>query len=295
MNIRHAEPEPLGHEPLLLGEGPSWDAESRTLGLVDIDGRAFLTVSDDGVTHAPTPDFVGCAVPWASGLWLAAIGTDVVGLSPNGQHTPFARLPGDPVRHRANDGKSDPAGRFWVGVMARNAAPGAGRLCVVHGDGRTETVLEGLTIPNGLGWSPDGSVMYVTDTAQGTISAYDFDAGGGTLARPRPLIRIDPRLGGPDGLTVDTEGHVWTALWDGGAVLRIAPDGAVVGVVELPVPRVTSCCFAGPDLTDLIVTTASVALDEETLRRYPRSGSTFRVQMNIQGLPPVRFRGGQSG
>ncbi|WP_327673280.1 SMP-30/gluconolactonase/LRE family protein [Kitasatospora sp. NBC_00458] len=291
MKIRHDEPEPLDHTPLLLGEGPAWDAGSATLGLVDIVGRAFLTVSGDDVTRTPTEDAIGCAVPWAPGRWLAAVGTDVVALTPHGGGTGFARLPGDPATMRANDGKCDPAGRLWVGVMARDAADRAGSLCVVHGDGRVETVLTGLTIPNGLGWSPDGTVMYVTDTARGTITAYDFDVREGRLTDPRVLTAVDPRFGGPDGLTVDAEGHVWTALWDGGAVLRIAPDGALVGVVELPVARLTSCCFAGPDLTDLIVTTARVALDGPTLRRYPESGRTYRVRTDVRGLPATRFAG----
>ncbi|MEY9894129.1 sugar lactone lactonase YvrE [Catenulispora sp. MAP12-49] len=290
MKIRHSDPEPLGHERLLLGEGPAYDVETGTLGLVDIDGRAFLTVTDQVTTRASTSDEIGCAVPWDDNLWLAAIGNKVVGLTPDGRRTVFATLPGDPAR-RANDGKCDPAGRFWVGVMDRDAAPGAASLCAVNPDGQVATVLDGLTIPNGLGWSPDGAVMYVTDTAPGTITAYDFEPDTGTLTEPRTLITIDPRFGGPDGLTVDADGHVWTALWDGGAVLRIAADGAVVGVVELPVPRLASCCFAGPDLTDLIVTTASVALDQETLRRYPESGTTYRMRTDIRGLPSTRFGG----
>lgn len=289
MKIRHSDPEPLGHELLLLGEGPAYDAATGTLGLVDIDGRAFLTVTDQAITRASTGDEIGCAVPWGSELWLAAIGTQVVGLTPEGRRTAFATLPGDPKAFRANDGKCDPAGRFWVGVMARDAARWAAVLCVVNTNGRVDTVLTGLTIPNGLGWSPDGTVMYVTDTGPGKITAYDFDPDSGRLTNPRTLITIDPRLGGPDGLTVDAEGHVWTALWDGGAVLRISPDGALVGVIELPVPRLASCCFAGPDLTELIVTTASVALDDETLRRYPMSGTTFRMHTDIQGLSSTRF------
>jgi sugar lactone lactonase YvrE len=289
MKVRHVAP--LAHEPLLLGEGPAWDAATETLSLVDIDGRKFITISDRGVTCAPTDDFIGCAVPWTAGRWLAAIGTQVAGLAADGATTPFATLPGEAARYRANDGKCDPAGRLWVGVMSRDAAAGAGSLCVVHGDGRVETALSGLTIPNGLGWSPDAATMYVTDTAPGTITAYDFDAATGAITRPRTLISIDQSRGGPDGLAVDAEGYVWSALWDGGAVLRIAPDGIAVAEVKLPARRLTSCCFAGRDLTDLIVTTASIGLDGPALRRYPSSGSTFRLSASTQGLPATRFRG----
>ncbi|WP_051970401.1 SMP-30/gluconolactonase/LRE family protein [Kitasatospora azatica] len=289
MKIRHDDPEPLDHEPLLLGEGPSWDAESATLSLVDIAGRALLIVTDQGTTRIPVADDIGCAVPWRTDQWLAAVGTDLLAVSRDGSVGEVAKLPADPATHRANDGKCDPAGRLWVGVMARDAAAGAGLLCVAREHGRVETVLTGLTIPNGLGWSPDGTVMYVTDSVPGTITAYDFDPGSGRLGESRTLITIDPRLGAPDGLTVDAEGHLWTALWDGGAVLRFAPDGALVGVLELPVARLTSCCFAGPDLTELIVTTASIGLDQEALGRYPASGSTYRVRTGIRGLPASRL------
>ena len=289
MKVRYDAP--LAHGPLLLGEGPAWDAETGTLSLVDIDGRRFVTISGHEITSAPTDDFLGCAVPWTAGRWLAAIGTQVAGLTADGATTPFATLPGDAARYRANDGKCDPAGRLWVGVMARNAAAGAGSLCVVHGDGRVETALSGLTIPNGLGWSPDATIMYVTDTATGTITAYDFDAPAGTICRPRTLVRVNQTRGGPDGLAVDAAGYVWSALWDGGTVLRIAPDGTVVAEVGMPVRRLTSCCFAGPDLTDLIVTTASIGLDVPALRRYPSSGSTFRLGVSTRGLPATRFRG----
>ncbi|MEY9892485.1 sugar lactone lactonase YvrE [Catenulispora sp. MAP12-49] len=291
MKIWHDDPQPLAHEPLLLGEGPAWDAETGTLSLVDIDGRAFVTIAERRITRTTTHDMIGCAVPWTSQLWLAAAGTKVLGLAPDGGTVAFATLPGNASLYRANDGKCDPAGRFWVGVMARDASAGCGTLCVVDGDGDVRTMLSGLTIPNGLGWSPDGSTMYVTDTAPGTITAYDFAITTGALTNPRTLITIDPRFGGPDGLTVDTDGHVWSALWDGGAVLRIAPDGAVVAVVELPVPRLASCCFAGPDLTELIVTSASVALEPDVLHRYPLSGSSFRLRTDFQGLAATRFQG----
>ena len=125
----------LEHEPLLLGESPAWDAHTATLSLVDIDGRALLTQTDKGFTRTPTSDYIGCAVPWAPGPHLAAVGTEILGLTAEGSTVPVARLPGDPATYRANDGKCDPAGRFWVGVMARDAAPAAGSVCVVHGDG----------------------------------------------------------------------------------------------------------------------------------------------------------------
>jgi sugar lactone lactonase YvrE len=290
MKIWHSAADTLAHDPLLLGEGPRWDAATGTLSLVGIDDRLFGTVGDDdAVSFTPVPDFLGSAVPWRDGLWLAAYGTTLAGLTRAGDLFPFAELPLDAVRLRANDGACDPAGRFWVGVMDRGAAAGAGSLWVVRPDGSTAQVLDGMTIPNGLGWSPDGTVMYVTDTHTGTITGYAFDPDSGTLGQVRTVIRTDPRLGGPDGLAVDAQGSVWTAVWDGGVVLRHAPDGGLTGVVEVPVPRPTSCAFAGHDLRDLVVTTASVALDDQQLARHPMSGRTLRMRVDAEGLPSTRF------
>jgi sugar lactone lactonase YvrE len=291
LTLIDAEFELLDHLPLLLGEGPAWDAETSTLSLVDIDGRGFLTSTPDGTTRAPTSDMIGCAVPWASGVWLAAVGTDLIALRPDGASAAYASLPDDPSTHRANDGKCDPAGRLWVGVMARDAARGAGSLYVVHADGLIQRALGGMTIPNGLGWSPDGATMYVTDTGSGTITAYDFDVEAATISAPRVLTTFEASEGGPDGLCVDAEGQVWTALWDGGGVARIAPDGARTGMLRLPVTRTTSCCFAGPELTELVVTSAHIGLDAQTLRSHPLSGATFKVRAGVAGLPAARFAG----
>ena len=291
MTLIDAEPEVLDHPPLLLGEGPAWDAETSTLSLVDIDGCGFLTQTPHGTTRASTSDMIGCAVPWKAGVWLAAVGTELIGVGADGVSTAFATLPENPSTHRANDGKCDPAGRLWVGVMGRPAAAGTGSLYVVEGDGSVRRVLDGMTIPNGLGWSPDGTIMYITDTGPGTITAYDFDVETATISAPRVLKKFESGSGGPDGLCVDAEGHVWTALWDGGGVARIAPDGTQTAMLGLPVPRTTSCCFAGPELTDLIVTSAHIGLDEQTLQRHPLSGATFKVRTGVAGLPTVRFAG----
>jgi sugar lactone lactonase YvrE len=295
LTLIDAEPELLDHAPLLLGEGPAWDAETSTLSLVDIDGRGFLTHTPQGTTRARTSDMIGCAVPWETGVWLAAVGTDLIGLRPDGTSAPFATLPEDPSTHRANDGKCDPAGRLWVGVMDRGAAPGEGSLYVVDGDGGVRRVLDGMTIPNGLGWSPDGAVMYVTDTGSGTITAYDFGVEAATVSAPRVLKKFETGDGGPDGLCVDAEGQVWTALWDGGGVARIGPDGAETAMLRLPVPRTTSCCFAGPELADLIVTSAHIGLDAQTLQRHPYSGASFKVRTGVTGLPATRFAGTMPG
>ncbi|MFJ5879974.1 SMP-30/gluconolactonase/LRE family protein [Kitasatospora cineracea] len=290
MKIWHSRPTLLDHPPLLLAEGPCWDAATGTLSLVGIDDALFGTVRDGGeVSFAPVPDFLGCAVPWQDGLWLGAYGSTVAALGPAGPLGTFAELPLDAMQFRANDGACDPAGRFWVGTLARTSPAGRGALWVVLPDGSVHRALDGLAIPNGLGWSPDGTVMYVTDSLAGTITGYEFDPGSTGLGEVRSVIRVDPALGAPDGLAVDATGQLWTAIWDGGAVLRHTPDGALSGVLEFPVSRPTSCAFTGPGLDELVVTSASVALPAEELARSPLAGRTFRLTTDVQGLPVTRF------
>ncbi|MBD0737841.1 SMP-30/gluconolactonase/LRE family protein [Streptomyces sp. CBMA29] len=289
MKIWHSGIDAFDHDPLLLGEGPRWDTATATLSLVGIDDQVFGTLTDDGVALSAVPDFLGSAVPWHDGLWLGAYGTSLAGITGAGDLIPFTALPVDPTLYRANDGACDPAGRFWLGVMDRHAAVGAGSLWVVRPDGSAEQVLDGMTIPNGLGWSPDGTVMYVTDTHAGTITGHVFDVDSGSLGEVRSVIRTDGRLGGPDGLAVDAEGAVWTAIWDGGAILRYAPDGALTGVLDVPVPRPTACAFTGPGLRDLVITSAAVGLSADERARYPMSGRTLRMRVDAEGLPSTRF------
>ncbi|MFJ8045722.1 SMP-30/gluconolactonase/LRE family protein [Kitasatospora sp. NPDC096147] len=291
MKIWHTEPTLLDHPALLLGEGPSWDDATGTLALVGIDDRLFGVADGDTVAFSAVPDFLGCAVPWQDGRWLGAYGTTVAALTAGGTPQVFARIPLDPAVVRANDGKCDPSGRFWVGVMSRRAEAGQGSLWVVEPDGSVRQALGGLTVPNGLGWSPDGTVMYVTDSLAGTVTGYAYDDRTGTLGEPRSVIFLDPRLGVPDGLAVDAAGALWTAVWDGGAVLRHSPDGALTGVLEFPVSRPTSCAFTGGALDELVVTSAAVALSPEELARSPLAGRTFRLRVDAEGLPAVRFAG----
>ena len=157
---------------------------------------------------------------------------------------------------RMNDGACDPQGRFWAGTMAYDESPGAGALYRLELDGSCTTVLTGLTISNGIGWSPDGSTMYLNDSGTGCVDAFRFDGATGAISDRRTLVRSDQPGVVPDGLTVDEEGGIWVALWGGGAVNRYAPDGSLLASVELPVERPTSCAFGGPDRATLFITTA---------------------------------------
>jgi sugar lactone lactonase YvrE len=175
--------------------------------------------------------------------------------------------------------------------MALDAAPGAGTLLRVDPDLGVSTHLAGLTIPNGLGWSPDGRTMYFIDSTWLEVRAYQYDPAAGTLGEGRALVRFPDDGSVPDGMTLDQEGHLWICRWGGSCVDRVTPDGSVVDRIELPVTRVTSCTFGGADLGDLYITTARGDADAADLAREPRAGGLFRCRPGVRGLPPARFAG----
>jgi len=276
-----------------LGEGPVWDAARGVLWWVDI--PAGLVHRFAPWTGADRTLAVGSAIGALAlrrdGTLLVALADGLAQLDPDGGR-PESLLPlvTDGGRLRCNDGKCDPAGRFWVGRMATDAAAGAGALLRVDPDLAVTTSLTGLTIPNGLGWSPDGSRMYFVDSTWGEVREHPFDAATGTMGAGRTFVRFPEDGSVPDGLTVDAEGHLWIARWGAGCVVRVAPDGSVVDRVDLPVSRVTSCTFGGEDLGDLYVTTAR-GDEPADLAREPLAGGLFRCRPGVRGVLPVPFAG----
>jgi sugar lactone lactonase YvrE len=190
-----------------------------------------------------------------------------------------------------NDGKCDPAGRFWAGTKDIEGHRPFGSLYRLEPDHTLVRVLTDVTISNGLGWSPDHETMYYIDSPTHRIDMFDFEVETGSVSNRRSLVELSRAWGLPDGMTVDEEGFLWVAFWDGSAVRRIAPDGRVASVVELPVSRVTSCAFGGDDLADLYVTTARNGLSEAELRSQPSAGGLFRLHPPVRGLPPHAFAG----
>lgn len=277
-----------------LGEGPHWDAARGELVWVDILAPALIVsdVESGQSTVTPLEDIVGVAVPRTRGGTLLAMKNGIKVLDPEtGALTLFADPEADRPGNRLNDGKCDAMGRFWVGSLALNATPDCGALWRIDPDGRATRMADGIHVSNGLGWSPDNRTFYFTDTGRRTIFAYDFDLESGAIANRRRFAIVDEASGTPDGLTVDSEGFVWSAHWDGWCVTRYDPSGAVERVIHLPVPRPTSVMFGGPDLTTLYVTSARIRLSAEQLRNAPLSGSVLAVATNIRGLPEHRFAG----
>jgi sugar lactone lactonase YvrE len=278
-----------------VGESPVWDPTRAVLWWVDI--PAGLVHRFDPRTGADRTLAVGSAVGAVAlrrdGTLLAALADGLAALDPDsGQAGILVRLaPGGGPPLRCNDGKCDPAGRFWVGRMAYDAAGGAGSLLRVDARGSVLTRLEGLTIPNGLGWSADGRRMYFLDSAWCEVREYSYDPATGAMGDGRTLARFADDGSVPDGLTVDEEGYLWVARWGAGCVVRVAPDGSIAGQVDLPVSQVSSCTFGGDDLGDLYITTAREDFGPADLAREPHAGGLFRCRPGVHGLPAVPFEG----
>ncbi|RSO09530.1 calcium-binding protein [Streptomyces sp. WAC 05379] len=268
-----------------LGEGPTWDARSGRLLWIDILGARIHTYDPVSGRRSvrTTPQHVGAVKPRAGGGLVLNL-RDGVGLLDADDS--FRWLHHEPVPgRRANDAAVAPDGSLWAGTMRYDEAPGGGSLSRVTGDGSVDLVLDDVAVSNGTGWSPDGSLMYYIDSPTRRIDV--FDHADGRVGDRRPFAEIEDGAGFPDGLTVDAEGCVWVALWDGSAVRRYTPAGELDRVIELPVPRVTACAFAGPDLTDLYITTARVGLKSP----LPLSGSLLVVPGAGKGLTQPAFEG----
>lgn len=198
----------------------------------------------------------------ASGCVLAELGD------------PEAQIP----TNRFNDGKCDPAGRFWVGSLAFNLERGAGSLYRVDPDGTSVTVERNLTLPNGMSWSPDGRTMYLVETAERCVYAYDFDPDTGKIDGRRILIRFgDDCLGNPDGMDIDRDGNLWIAMWDGWSVRQYSPDGGLLSERTVPFPRPTSCLCIGGERERVIVTSARIRVSDDLLQTYHNAGAVIEL------------------
>jgi sugar lactone lactonase YvrE len=276
----------------ILGEGPVWDVREQALYWVDIRGPALrrLDGASATVTSWPMPEMIGSMAVREAGGVLVALRSALMFFDPASGRldrvaAPEAHLEG----HRFNDGKCDRQGRFWVGTMHDVTRDPVGTLYRL--DARGCVPMErGIRIPNSLCWSPDGRTMYFADSLLRTVFAYTFDPDSGELGARRVFAKVDaPAI--PDGATVDRDGFVWCAHYDGWRVVRFAPDGRIDRVIELPVQRPTSCQFGGPELSRLYITTARQKLTPQELAGQPLAGALLALDVDVAGLPETRFAG----
>ena len=278
-----------------LGEGPLWDGDQQVLYWVDILNHrvhVFEPSSGDDC-HWDVGDMGSAMALMQGNKLLVAMGNRIASLDlSSGAVETLHTVEFDAPGTRFNDGKCDPQGRFWIGSMSPEN-PGHAALYRYDPNGSMRTMVTELTISNGLGWSPDGGTFYLTDSPQRKIFAYRFDGATGEISDRTVAIDLgnEAEAVEPDGLTIDAEGNIWTALWDGGCLACFNPTGEALGRVKLPVPRPTCPTFGGPNLSTLYVTTASVGLSQKEIQKGFYSGDIFAIEPPAPGLPLYRFGG----
>jgi sugar lactone lactonase YvrE len=277
-----------------LGEGPVWDGAHGLLYWVDIPLRAVHRLDPvTGVDESVTVDRpVGAlALRAAGGLVLAWEDGFATTDGWSAEPSVVVHIVHGAVPARFNDGKCDPAGRFWAGSMAHDERRGAGALYRLDPDHSVNRMLEGVGISNGLAWSVDGRTMFYIDTLTHGLDAFDFDLETGAISGRRRVVDVPASRGGPDGMTIDTDGCLWVALWGGSAVHRYTPAGRLDRVVPVPVTRVTSCTFGGPNLDQLYITTARHNAVEPVPPPEKYAGAVFVHEPGVTGHPAARFAG----
>ncbi len=275
-----------------LGECPVWDADRQQLYWVDVYNHRVhqfdpATGSD---IHFDTGDVVSAIALAGNDRLLIALGDRIAFLSTvTGKVTPLYQVEFPYPDTRFNDGKCDSQGRFWIGSISD--AAGQAELYRYDPDGSLQMMETGLTISNGLGWSPDESTFYLTDSAQRRIYAYNFDVETGAISDRRVLVDLSSEIVEPDGLAIDGEGNLWTALWNGWGVACFNATGQEILRVKLPVQRPTSVTFGGTHLTDLYITSASVGLSQKEIQQGFNAGDLFRFSTHLPGAPTQPFLG----
>jgi sugar lactone lactonase YvrE len=277
-----------------VGEGPVWDERTQTLVWVDILACVVHRFDpSSGVDRAvDVGQPVGTAGLRADGGLVLALRDGFATLSDAGELTLIADVEKDNPGNRMNDGKPDPAGRFWAGTMAFDPKPGqgGGALYRLDPDFTVTRMLSDVTLSNGLDWSPDLRHMYYIDSMTQRIDLFEFDASDSSLSSRRIFIDIPREAGLPDGMTVDAEGAVWVALHGAGVVHRYLPNGQLDAVVRVPGAMLVTCpTFGGPDYRDLYITSMVHGLTADALAAQPLAGALFRCRPGVQGRPPFRF------
>jgi L-arabinonolactonase len=275
-----------------IGESPLWSAAENALYWVDVEGRLIQrwTMRDQSVQRWQMAEPVGCIGLRKRGGPVGASRTGFFFLDvASGTSTPIADPEADQPDNRFNDGKVDRRGRFWAGTRNfRDHSKNTGALYRLDPDLSVHRMEEGLGCPNGMAWSPDDRLMYLCDTWARKIFVYDFAVEEGVPHHRRLFAELQEAEGFPDGLTVDTEGFVWNAHYNGWRVTRYAPDGRIERVLRMPVQHVTSLTFGGPECATLYITTAALRLSEEERKHQPLAGHVFALEAG-RGIPEPQF------
>ena len=290
-----AQVESVTDTSAILGEGPIWDAESGALWWVDILGerlhRFDPALDQDEVFDVG--EMIGTVVPRSSGGVALALDSGFAFFDVEaGTLERIADPEADRATNRFNEGKCDPAGRFWAGTMSKSDEPRQGALYSLEADGTVVKRLSDISISNGIVWSSDARTMYYIDTPTMRIDGFDYDLESGAISNRRPVIRVPREMGYPDGMAIDSEDRLWVGMWGGRRIACFDPlSGQGVGEIEVPADNVTACAFGGPDLQDLYITTARVGLTDQQLAAQPHAGGLFRTRVDVPGVKSAAYAG----
>jgi L-arabinonolactonase len=276
----------------LLGESPVWDDENAILWWVDIHGRSLHCWSErTGHGASPLPEQTACIGLCAGEGFVCGTRSGFSWFDPaTGRREAIAEPLSGARNLRFNDGRCDRGGRFWSGTVQELRVAGEAGLYCLDTQGRCTQVLGGITVANGIAFSPDDRTMYFSDSHAKEIYALPFDPASGAVGEKRLFVRFDEGMGIPDGATVDADGCLWVAAIGGGRVLRYSPEGRLDRTLVMPVSQPTSCEFGGGDLRTLFVTSARMKLDAAALAREPLAGSIFAIETGARGVREPRYR-----
>ena len=278
----------------VLGEGPVWRAETQDLVWVDIESTrvcCFNPATGENQTW-DVGEKPGLAVPTKQGDLILGTSVGFVRLDlASGVLSPIIDPEQDLPNNRFNDGKVDPEGRLWAGTMGMDETPNVGSLYRLNRNLSADKLFDQVSISNGMAWTSDQKTFYYIDSPTRRVDVFDCDMAGGTVSDRRTAFGLPEGMGYPDGMSIDNEGMLWVALWQGWGVARFAPGGALLAKVEVPVECVTSCCFGGENWDELYITTSSRDLDETGRAEQPLAGGLFRCRPGVSGPPTNLFLG----
>lgn len=293
------KPEILVDQKALTGEGPSWDVQHQVLYWVDIP-RATIYVynpatrQNQGINLSKDFSSIGAVVACKSGGLLFTPERKIAYFDfEQPTYQILAEVEEDLPGNRFNDGKCDPYGRFLAGTM-QNTPDGTptGSLYIMDRDTKVRKLLDGLVISNGLGWSPDYRTFYLADSFSKDVWAFDYDLEQGNISRQRIAFSLQEGSGVADGLTTDTDGMLWLALWDGACIQRWDPrSGELLATYPFPARRITCPVFGGADMHELYVTSAAIGLQDSDWQAYPHNGALMRLKTEFTGMPSFIFAG----
>ena len=279
----------------LLGESPVWDPEKECLYWVDITGGKLhrYDIKTDKHKVLDFKKSICATALCSSGQLLIAFKRKLAILKDfqtESLQLKTTLLPRNGVRF--NDGQVDPTGRLWIGTMSETGGKNKGLLMKVNHDFMARVEVRHLDVSNGMCWNPDSTQFYHIDTGKNLVTAYDYALSRGEITNPRPIIKVPKAWGKPDGMTVDSEGKLWIALWGGWAVSRWDPEsGSCIGMIDLPVSQVSSCVFGGRDLSELYITSARIGLGKKKKLEEPLAGAVFKISVpGVRGLPANTFK-----